>query len=101
MESIEMDAYLVDTLMPDLVGHDRQPAAFLVYLYLWRQTQLCERSTVKRSLREISEGTGISKRATQTALKRLSGRRLVSVQRDSITAVPEYRVRRPWSRGAQ
>ena len=24
--------------MPDLVGHDRQPSAFLVYLTLWRQT---------------------------------------------------------------
>jgi hypothetical protein len=28
------DAYLVDSLMPDLVGHDRQPSAFIVYLYL-------------------------------------------------------------------
>lgn len=33
-----VDAYIVETLMPDLVGHDRQPSAFLVYLYLWRHT---------------------------------------------------------------
>ena len=101
MDSIPMDAYLVDTLMPDLVGHDRQPAAFLVYLYLWRQTQQAEEATVRRSLRQISEGTGISKRATQTALKRLSLRQLVTVRRDSITAIPEYSVHRPWARDAR
>ena len=31
-------AYVLDTLMADLVGHDRQPSAFLVYLHLWRRT---------------------------------------------------------------
>ena len=29
-----MDDYVFDTLMPDLVGHDRQPSAFIVYLFL-------------------------------------------------------------------
>ena len=38
MATIAIDPYIVDTLMPDLVGHDRQPSAFLVYLLLWRQT---------------------------------------------------------------
>jgi hypothetical protein len=38
MPTIEVDDYVVDTLMADLVGHDRQPSAFLVYLYLWRHT---------------------------------------------------------------
>ena len=33
-KTITFDAYLVDTLMPDLVGHDGQPSAFLVYLFL-------------------------------------------------------------------
>jgi len=27
---VEIDDYVVDTLMADLVGHDRQPSAFLV-----------------------------------------------------------------------
>ena len=33
-EPSRLDAYIIDTLMPDLVGHDRQPSAFIVYLYL-------------------------------------------------------------------
>lgn len=49
-------------------------------------------------LREIAEGTGLSKRAVQDALTRLAARRLVSVERASITAIPRYRVHRPWAR---
>lgn len=98
--SIQVDAYVIDTLLPDLVGHDRRPAAFLVYLFLWRQSESSGGDPVRRSLREISEGTGVSKRAVQTSLKRLSSRRLISVARESITAVPEYRVLTPW-RGAR
>jgi hypothetical protein len=30
MTTLPLDAYIIDTLMPDLVGHDRQPSAFLV-----------------------------------------------------------------------
>jgi hypothetical protein len=33
---MELDDYVVDVLMPDLVGHDRHPSAFLVYLFLSR-----------------------------------------------------------------
>ena len=28
--TVTLDPYVVDTLMADLVGHDRQPSAFLV-----------------------------------------------------------------------
>ena len=38
MTTVPVDAYVLDTLMADLVGHDRQPSAFLVYLFLWRRT---------------------------------------------------------------
>jgi hypothetical protein len=31
--TVPIDAYILDTLMRDLVGHDRQPSAFLVYLF--------------------------------------------------------------------
>ena len=34
MSKLEIDDYVIDTLMADLVGHDRQPSAFLVYLSL-------------------------------------------------------------------
>lgn len=93
-----IDPYIVDSLMPDLVGHDHQPGAFLVYLYLWRQAREPQGEVVVRSLSEIAEGTGLSKRAVQSALKRLTSRRLVRVHREGITAVPEYEVLRPWAR---
>ena len=35
MSAVPVDDYVLDTLMRDLVGHDRRPSAFLVYLYLW------------------------------------------------------------------
>ena len=96
MATITIDPYIVDTLMPDLVGHDRQPSAFLVYLYLWRQTHGAGEGTVQVALLDIGEATGLSKRAVQDALGRLAKRKLITVARASITAVPVYTVLRPW-----
>ncbi len=98
MTRIEVDAYVVDTLMADLVGHDRQPSAFLVYLYLWRHTLGAGHETVQISLFDLSSGTGLSKRSVQEALQWLSKRRLISIQRAGITAIPVYTVKRPWVR---
>jgi hypothetical protein len=98
MATVAIDAYVLDTLMPDLVGHDRQPSALVVYLFLWRQTEGSGRTSAQISLLDISLGTGLSKRAVQDALRLLSRRRLLSVQRESITAIPVYAVRRPWVR---
>ncbi|HEX6041044.1 hypothetical protein [Longimicrobium sp.] len=98
MRTMELDAYVVDTLMPDLVGHDHQPSAFLVYLFLWGQTRGRGVDEAAVSLRQIAEGTGISRRAAQDAIARLADRRLIGVERASITAVPRYRVHRPWAR---
>jgi hypothetical protein len=99
--SIVIDSYVLDTLLPDLVGHDRQPSAILVYLYLWRHTLGCDEVDVQASLQDITSGTGISKRAVQAALGLLTRRKLLSVARASITAVPTYTIRRPWIRGAR
>jgi CRP-like cAMP-binding protein len=99
MSSIAFDAYIVDTLMADLVGHDRQPSAFLVYLFLWRHTHAGGGQTVQVALLDIAEATGLSKRAVQDALGRLARRRLLTVARASITAIPVYTVLRPWRRG--
>ena len=98
MPSVEVDGYVVDTLMADLVGHDRQPSAFLVYLFLWRHTHGSGRAAAQVSLLDLAMGTGLSKRAVQEALRWLAKRRLISLQRESITAVPVYTVRRPWVR---
>jgi hypothetical protein len=98
MKSVPVDPYVLDTLMADLVGHDRQPSAFLVYLYLYRRTHGAEEETVQVSLFDIATGTGLSKRSIQGALSWLAKRRLLSIQRESITAIPVYTVRQPWQR---
>jgi len=101
MSAVEIDDYVLDTLMADLVGHDRQPSSFLVYLFLWRRTLGAGEPTVQLSLYDLAIGTGLSKRAVQEALRWLSKRRLLSIQRAGITAIPVYTVKRPWlGRGA-
>jgi len=50
MERLSIDAYVIDVLMPDLVGHDRRPATFVVYLFLLRQVAKARRDTVSVSL---------------------------------------------------
>ena len=50
MERFQLDPYVVDVLMPDLVGHDRRPATFVVYLYLLRQAARSRRDTVSVSI---------------------------------------------------
>jgi hypothetical protein len=94
--AVAFDPYLVDTLMRDLVGHDRQPSAFLVYLLLWRRTHGAGVDTVQVALLDVAEATGLSKRAVQDAIAWLAKRRLVSVARAGITAIPVYTVLRPW-----
>ncbi len=95
---IEVDQYVFDVLMRDLVGHDRAPSAFLVYLHLWRLSGSVPGSKVPVSLQTIAESTGLSKSAVQNAMRRLLARRLVSSHKHSPTAIPEYRVLRPWRR---
>ncbi len=96
MSSISVDEYVVDVLMPDLVGHDRQPSAFLVYLHLWRLTRRGSEATAQVALQDIAECTGLSKRSVQDAVAWLAKRKLLSIARASITAVPVYTVLRPW-----
>jgi DNA-binding transcriptional ArsR family regulator len=95
---IAIDAYVIDTLLPDLVGHDRQPSAFLVYVSLWRHTHGAGNEQVELSLGELSEKTGLSRRGVQDALTRLVNRKLVTIERESVTSSSIYRVNRPWLR---
>jgi DNA-binding MarR family transcriptional regulator len=99
MKTLEVDAYVIDTLMQDLVGHDRQPSAFLVYLFLWRATEGGRRQSEPISLRVLAESTGLSKRSIQEAINKLERRRLAVVHRDHPLAVPRYEIRRPWNQG--
>ena len=79
--------------MPDLVGHDRSPSAFIVFLYLWRRTKTRGPALHRISLREIAEGTGLSRRGVQNAIRRLERRQLISAERAIPTGVPRYRLK--------
>lgn len=93
-----MDAYVFDTLMRDLVGHDRSPAAFIVFVHVAHQVEKTRRKAAALSLQSISNGTGLSKSAVQAAIRLLRRRKLLAVSKDSPTAVPVYEVLRPWER---
>lgn len=95
---LQLDEYIIDTLMVDLVGHDRQPSAYLVYLFLWRATHGKRQTTAQVALQDIAEETGLSKRSVQSAIGWLAKRALIAVARERITAVPVYTVNRPWKR---
>ena len=98
--SFPLDPYVVDVLMRDLVGHDRAPSAFLVYLWLWRSTQGCGKVAFAASLQTIATQTGLSKSAVQLAIRRLKQRGLVSAARSHQTEAPTYIVHQPWRKGA-
>ena len=97
MRQFRVDAYVVETLMPDLVLHDRQPSAFLVYLYLWYRSA-GRGAGVRVSHQDMVNATGLSKSSVQGAVRTLVRRRLLRASRDGVTAVPAYTVMRPWRR---
>lgn len=93
---VAVDDYVLDVLMRDLVGHDQQPAAYLVYLHLYGEAARNKWKPVAASLRTLSDATGLSKSAVQTALERLRRRELIATVRDHATATPRHRVLRHW-----
>jgi hypothetical protein len=97
MKQFRLDVYVMETLMPDLVLHDRQPSAFLVYLHLSYRSA-GRRGGVTASHRSMADATGLSKSAVQGAIRTLARRRLVRATRTATTSVPEYTVLRPWRR---
>ena len=94
---VKIDPYIVDTLMADLVGHDKTPSAFIVYLYLYRQAAGRPRM-LRASHQMVANDTGLSKSAVQAALRHLNRRKLVRSVRESQTATPQHFVLRPWAR---
>src|ERR1041385_6851573 len=96
-KAVVADRYIFDVLMRDLVGRDKRASAYLVYLYLWAQTLGIRATSSRVSLRQLSEGTGFSKRAVQSAMKVLARRKLLSSNRPTATAVTEYALHRTWN----
>src|SRR4051794_38955360 len=95
MSNLTLDRYVLDVLMPDLVGHDRRPAAFVVYLFLLGASSRSRRDTVAVSLQTIAAKTGLSKSSVQGALRHLKRRGLIDPELEATTARPIRRILRP------
>jgi transcription initiation factor IIE alpha subunit len=93
--TLELDRYVVDVLMRDLVGHDRSPSAFVVYLAVHAAAA---EGTALFSYQAMADLTGLSKRTCQDAIARLHRRGLVDISRKGGTDAAEYRPLRPWRR---
>ena len=92
---IAIDDYVVDVLMRDLVGHDRRPVCFLVYVWLAAESGR-RGGVVEISYREVAERIGVSKSSVQGAVGWLVRRKLVEAKMKSVTATPRYAVLSPW-----
>jgi DNA-binding MarR family transcriptional regulator len=96
MKTIAIDDYVLDVLMRDLIGHDKSPSAFAVYLFLWRRARAAGSWSTTVSHKGIADETGLSKSAVQAAVRHLNQRKLIRSTHASITATPEHQVLRPW-----
>jgi len=95
-----VDDYVIEVLMRDLVGHDRRPVSFLVYLWL-TAAQARAGAEVRISFQEMAESIGVSKSADQAAVRWLVRRKLLHATKANATAVPSYKVMTPWKDGAR
>jgi hypothetical protein len=97
---IKLDPYITDVLLRDLVGHDRRPASFLVYIWFTaeqqKQAQQRRHSAVTISYQDLAESIGISKSSAQSAVAWLIRRKLLASTKTTVTATPEYKVLTPW-----
>jgi hypothetical protein len=91
----QIDDYVTDVLMRDLVGHDKRPVAFLVYVWLAAEEQR-RAGPVQISYQDLAESIGVSRSAAQSAAGWLARRKLLNVERANVTATPVYRVCAPW-----
>ena len=103
----KLDPYVTDILLRDLVGHDRRPASFLVYIWFTAEQQKVaqQKDTQQRrpaaltiSYQELAESIGISKSSAQSAVGWLIRRKLLAATKTTVTATPEYKVLTPWRR---
>lgn len=97
---LNLDDYVIDVLMRDLVGHDRRPASFLIYLWLTSE-QARRQGAVQASYQELAESVGLSKSSAQAAVSWLVRRKLLVSSKENATAVPSYTVRSPWRDAAR
>jgi hypothetical protein len=97
---LNLDDYVVDVLMRDLVGHDRRPASFLVYVWLTAE-QARKQGAVQVSYQEVAESVGLSKSSVQAAVSWLVRRKLLAASKENATAIPCYTVQTQWKGAAR
>jgi hypothetical protein len=97
---VKLDPYITEVLMRDLIGHDRRPASFLVYIWITAEQQNYARqrrgSAVTISYQDLAESIGISKSSAQSAVAWLIRRKLLAATKANVTATPEYQALTPW-----
>ena len=49
---LKLDPYITDVLLRDLVGHDRRPASFLVYIWFTAEQQKAEQQKAEQQKAE-------------------------------------------------
>lgn len=91
----KLDDYIIDVLLRDLVGHDRRPVSFLIYLWLAAE-RAHRKGPVQVSYQQLAEHVGVSKSAAQAAVIWLIRRKLLAAHKESATATPSYTVLTPW-----
>ena len=90
-----IDDYVIDVLMRDLVGHDRRPVSFLVYLWL-AAANTESVGSVQISYQDLAESIGVSKSSVQASVAWLVRRKLLAATKQNATATPRYSVLSPW-----
>jgi len=93
---LNFDEYVTDVLMRDLVGHDRRPVSFLVYLWIAAEQQR-RGSAVQISYQDLAQSIGVSKSSAQASVGWLLRRKLLTVTKASVTATPSYTAQTPWN----
>ena len=91
-----LDSYVLDSLMVDLVRHDRRPAAYILYLALVRLGGAS--GEVGISLQGLATASGLSKTAVQSRRRTWRGADWWRSQRAGPTDAPGYTVLQPWRR---
>ena len=91
---LNLDDYVVDVLMRDLVGHDRRPASFLVYVWLTAEQER-RQGAVQVSYQELAESVGLSKSSAQTAVSWLGPKKTARRQQRNRHSYPELHSTEP------
>ncbi|MDO1560089.1 helix-turn-helix domain-containing protein [Brevundimonas sp. 2R-24] len=96
-DTVTLHRPMLEGLMADLIGHDRTPAAYVVYLAIWSAG---DGGRVALSYADLAARTGLARRTVQTAIAHLHRRQLVAIEPGAPTEVRRYQPLTPWRRWA-